>query len=104
MAHLTFGRLRAANVGRCNNSFEPIESWSEGDWGLAMAGEAGETCNLLKKRRRGEDIPLEDVADEIADMVIYADLLAARMGINLEEAVIRKYNTVSDRVGSDFRL
>ena len=97
---LTFKNLRIANVERCEHSFgNKIEEWSPTDWGCALAGEAGELCNKLKKMRRGESVPLKDVADEIADTVIYCDLLAERLGINLDEAVISKFNEVTHRRG-----
>jgi NTP pyrophosphatase (non-canonical NTP hydrolase) len=60
-----------------------------------MAGEAGEACNLIKKMRRGDHVNLKQVADELADLVIYADLLAARLDINLGAAVVDKFNEVS---------
>lgn len=101
---LTFSELRKANVERCNKHFHELEDWSPSDWSNAMAGEAGETCNLTKKIRRGEDIPLHRLADEIADVVIYADLLAARLGLDLGECVRQKFNIVSGRVKSDILL
>ncbi len=67
-------------------------------------GEGGELCNMLKKRRRGEAIPDKDIAHELADIQIYLDLLAQRLGINLEAAVIEKFNIVSAKRGSDIRL
>lgn len=97
---LTFEALRGANVRRCEEAFHPLDDWSETDWATALAGEVGEACNLLKKRRRGEDIPTQEVADELADVMLYLDLLAARMGIDLEDAVKRKFNAVSERRGS----
>jgi len=42
--------------------------------------------------------------DEIADMVIYADLLAQRLGRKLEDAIKNKFNQTSDKVGSDIKL
>ncbi len=47
---------------------------------------------------------LTAIAEEVADTVIYADLLAARLGIALEEAVIAKFNEVSIRNGFPQRL
>lgn len=44
------------------------------------------------------------IADELADLVIYADLLAERLEIDLGAAVVRKFNKVSERVGSNIRL
>lgn len=101
---LGFDRLRSANVQRCEDVFHQLDSWSPTDWACAAAGEMGEACNLIKKLRRGEDISLTDVGYELADTVIYLDLLAARLGINLGEAVREKFNIVSDRRGSEVRL
>lgn len=101
---LSFDELRVANVTRCEASFHPVADWSPTDWACAMAGEVGEACNLVKKLRRGEPIPLADIGDELADVVAYLDLLAARLGIDLGGAVARKFNSVSQRVGSDLRL
>lgn len=100
----SFRVLREVNVTRCAASFRSLEDWGETDWACAMAGEAGEACNLIKKRRRGDGIAIEEVAKELADVVIYADLLAARMGIDLGEAIRKKFNEVSTRVDSAVRL
>lgn len=104
MKELTFKKFSETNARRCNDAFEPLESWSPTDWGCAMAGEAGETCNLLKKMRRGEDVDINDVKKEIADTVTYLDLLATRLGIDLEQAIIEKFNEVSKKRGSDICL
>lgn len=101
---LTFNELRQANVERCEQSFHRLDEWSPTDWATALAGEIGEACNLIKKRRRGEDVADEAIAHELADAVTYIDLLAARLGIDLGEAVRAKFNLVSDRVGSQIKL
>ena len=103
-AELTFGRLSVTNSQRCVAVFHPVCDWSETDWACAAAGEMGELCNLIKKRRRGDDIANVEVADEMADVVIYIDLLASRIGIDLSEAVRRKFNEVSARRRCDIRL
>lgn len=102
-------RLRAANVERCLTSFgHPLESWSIMEWACALAGEAGELCNVIKKLKREQDgiagsriegNPIEAVGDEMADVVIYMDLLAARLGIDLQAAIANKFNKTSDAVG-----
>lgn len=116
MSDLSFGALRAANVNRCEGVFHPIESWSPTDWATAFAGEAGEACNFVKKLRRldgaDEDLDTEqyrqelhrEIGKELVDTVIYADLLAVRLGINLGEAVRQKFNEVSERIGSKVRI
>lgn len=106
---LTFNELRDANVTRCEEVFHDLDSWSPTDWATAMAGECGEACNEVKKLRRLDgadsesDTPEERerlrvaIGKEIADMIIYADLLAARLGIDLDEFVTAKFNEVSKK-------
>jgi NTP pyrophosphatase (non-canonical NTP hydrolase) len=132
--YLTFAALADANAERCAESFHPIDSWSMTDWMTAVAGEVGEAANLIKKARRAEgkteaqldmdtDVGLDfpyDNADEndpshnvtgrefigyeLADAVIYIDLLCQRLGLDLGAMVERKFNIVSRRVGSDVRI
>lgn len=77
-------------------------------WGNAIAGEVGELCNFLKKlarSRRGmagavdEEYLKKAIAKEIADVIIYADLIATDLGISWPQAVIDKFNEVSERNG-----
>jgi NTP pyrophosphatase (non-canonical NTP hydrolase) len=110
---LTFDVFRQANVSRCLK-WHPagIESWSPSDWLTAVAGEFGELASLLKMRNRERDgLPgnkfspsNKQVADEIADVLTYLDLLAAALGVNLGNAVVEKFNEVSERVGFPDRL
>lgn len=105
-SQLSFKELRAINVQRCNGSFFSLDSKDGPWWGNAMAGECGEACNVVKKIDRDglTDERLAALAKELADLVTYADLLAARFGIDLGQAVAVKFNEVSQRVGSDLRL
>lgn len=115
MMSLSFDGLRRANMSRTEDAFHAIDDWSPTDWATAMAGECGECCNVVKKMRRLQshpnwqpgdaDLDLTRMAgDELADLIIYADLLAARLGINLGECLVRKFNEVSVRIGSPVRL
>lgn len=101
---MDFKDLAEANRIRCEKSFHPLNDWSPSDWSNAMAGECGEACNLTKKLRRGEDIPTERIGQEIADNVIYADLLAQRLGLSLGDIVKETFNEKSVEIGSDIRL
>lgn len=109
---LTFARLRAINARRCarwHPGFPSHEDgWTGSDWSNAMGGECGEAQNVVKKLRRidmgmqGNVDPeqeelIKQLGDEIADTVIYADLLAEYYGINLQEAIVRKFNFISER-------
>jgi len=76
---------------------------------IGLAGEVGELCNAVKKMDR-EGLPghaapsQEDVANEVADVFIYLDLVAMHLGIDLEQAVIRKFNATSEKYGFKHRL
>lgn len=116
MKTLTFDDLRQANLSRCKkwHGEKGVDDWSLSDWGVAMGGEAGEALNVVKKMNRSRDgltgntetVPeLEQaLANELADTLIYLDLLAAKAGINLAQAVIDKFNFVSEREGFPERL
>lgn len=103
---LTFDELRKANTKRATTSkfADTCKDWIVSDWAMAMMGEGGEACNLIKKARRGEPVSQSDIAKEIADTIIYADLLAHHLGIDLGSAIRQKFNEVSRRIGSDVSL
>jgi NTP pyrophosphatase (non-canonical NTP hydrolase) len=110
---LNFDAFRAANVARCIK-WHPagIASWSPSDWLTAVTGELGELASLLKMRNRERDglpgnkfSPTDkQVADELADVLTYLDLLAAVLGVNLGQAAVSKFNEVSERVGFPDRI
>jgi len=114
---LTFSDLRAANIARLplfKNSKGVIahakpdgSDWTPAEWLEAVIGELGEYANERKKYRRG-DRTLEEfnilARKELADVLIYLDLLAFQLGIDLGEAIVEKFNEVSDRVGCDVKL
>lgn len=86
-----------------------LSSWTLSDWMTATAGELGEAANVAKKLNRVRDgIPgnsetpeqlRNNLADELADTFIYLDLMAQSQGINLEKAVLRKFNKTSEKIG-----
>ena len=108
--------LRLANVKRCEEVFHPVKDWSPTDWACAMAGEAGEVCNAVKKLRRLADgtntakdpqteaEALKAIGAELADTIIYCDLLAARLGLDLSVEIQAKFNEVSRRMNSSVRI
>lgn len=107
---LDIERFTELNNKRCNESFFPVDSWSATDWGCALAGEVGELCNFLKKIKRNHtmditwsDIPPDAVKKEIGDIFAYLNLICIKLGINMEDAIIDKFNEVSDRLNSDIK-
>lgn len=108
---LTFQRFQTANDTRqkhfTNSEGESFTPYTGLELAGAAAGELGELANLVKKVRRGDKSLAEArgaIGKEIADTITYLSLLATFHGINLEAAVIQKFNEVSDRVSSPVRL
>jgi NTP pyrophosphatase (non-canonical NTP hydrolase) len=77
-------------------AFTPVELC------LALCGEAGELANLFKKVRRG-DFTLSDarqqILNEIADIITYADLLCTSLHADTGTVVLDKFEQVSHRWG-----
>jgi NTP pyrophosphatase (non-canonical NTP hydrolase) len=106
--------LRAANLSRVvrfgHGDIKALHGWGPMQWGCALAGEVGELCNFLKKyeRQMPSDPSLEDlsieIAGEIADVLIYLDLLAAYFDFDLTRVVTTKFNRTSKAKGFPERL
>lgn len=116
-ANLTFKALRNANLARIplfkNGRGERAHSkddgsdWSHAQWMQAVVGELGELANLLKKVDRGDftqESMQSEIADELADVQCYLDILAMRLGVDLGAATVSKFNRVSARVGCAVKL
>jgi NTP pyrophosphatase (non-canonical NTP hydrolase) len=104
---LTFRHLSKCNLERCEalTGFNhAIDDWTPNDWAVAATGELGEMCNLLKKQRRGETVSMFKIADELADTIIYLDLLATRLGLDLGTIVWSKFDRKSRERGSSIFL
>jgi len=97
-------RLKKANASRCPHYGHFIEDWTPTDWACAVAGEVGELCNFIKKAKRGDDILLKDIAKEAADVIIYLDILCQRLGIDLHDAIVSKFNESSAKLKVDITL
>lgn len=109
---LTFNVLRGANTARLplfkRKDGTPAHSqpdgsdWSDAQWLEAVVGELGEYANLHKKYMRGdmtkEQFDIE-APKELADVQIYLDILAFRLGINLGQATMDKFNEKSQELG-----
>jgi NTP pyrophosphatase (non-canonical NTP hydrolase) len=113
MAELTFAAVSAINRQRAARWHgDPFweDGWTGADWSNAMAGEAGETCNVVKKLRRFDfgirqaeapdrEALMAKLATEIGDTFLYLDLLAQFYRLDLATCVVDTFNRVSDREG-----
>lgn len=101
---LEFDTLRAANVAYQQETFGPLDNFNPLEWAGAMAGPFGEACNLSRQWRMGGPVRTRAQAGAIADLVIYADLLAERLDIDLGAAVCEKLNSKIKETKSSITL
>lgn len=77
---------------------------------LLMAVTAGRLANIIKKLERerlglrGSRATPEELADELADISITADLVGMDMDIDIPSATRRKFNETSEKLGLATRL
>lgn len=108
--------LQRISVDRAQR-LTPIYEWELSQWGVALAGECGEACNVIKKINRIEigagrmnrnnpafDELIDELGAELADTMGYLVLLAAAAGIDLEAAIKEKFNAVSEKHGVPERI
>jgi NTP pyrophosphatase (non-canonical NTP hydrolase) len=101
---LTFKKFHETNVARSKADIKHSNKWIPLSWAGALCGECGELANFCKKMARGDKIKKEDLAYEIADILTYLSLISDQLNIDMEEAIIEKFNIVSDRWGSKYKL
>ena len=102
----------AENRARCTSPEgfnHPLKSWALSDWFVAATGELGEAANVAKKLNRVRDGIIgnketeeelhEKLKSEIADTLIYLDLLAQSEGFYLSDAVRATFDAKSRQIG-----
>ena len=106
---MTLQQLRDANITR-------QKEWDTGDQitplyrATELAGELGEALNVVKKLERerlgikGSRDTVAHLAEELADILICVDLLAAEYDIDLSKALPAKFNATSEKIGLMTRL
>jgi len=106
---LSFSKLRRKNIQR-QHEWDSDNQISLSYRGNELAGETGEACNIIKKLERerlgikGSRATKKQLAEELADIIICADLIAMHEGIDLEQAVRDKFNATSKKIGLKTRL
>lgn len=104
---LTFNKFQKINSKRSKEIYKR-NKFDEYFYGLALAGEVGEACNILKKIKRGskkkDKSSLQELKDELGDIAAYLCLLADTLGVDLEDCIVSKFNEVSDRFQSKIKL
>lgn len=97
-------RIITAHVGHCPKGRKSRIRFLA----LALAGEAGELANNVKKEWRGDDLHTldpalaakrraEKIVAELVDVANYAWMLAKVMGVDLPPAMLAKFADVDKR-------
>lgn len=89
--------LRVAQVGFAAYNEAAFPARPPEFFALELAGEAGEVANKEKKRWKGREIPLAELADEAADVLIAVVNYANARGIDLAGAVAAKLREIERR-------
>tara|TARA_R100001443_G_scaffold12706_1_gene22399 strand:- start:155 stop:505 length:351 start_codon:yes stop_codon:yes gene_type:complete len=72
----------------CKRTANPDISWTDANlnWALGIAGEAGEYCELIKKRHfHGKELDLQDAKKELGDVLYYVAMAASNLNISLND-------------------
>lgn len=110
--NLTFAGLTSANQGLSEESFGWLSSWSHLLSASAMASaciDAMAHMESLSVNDDSEDLvaraaEIEIVGAKLAELVIYADALANRFGLDLGSCIREKFNHISGKCSSTHRL
>ena len=114
---LTFNKLQK----KCLERSTVIKDWGLSEWMIGVAEEAGEIAGAIKRlnrlrsgyydnlmsseeKERFKQKQENNLGEEIADTICYLMLLANEANVDLDKAIIDKFNEVSDRMKSDVRL
>lgn len=101
LRHVNSARLTAWENG---NKADPLFHATE------LGGEVGELLNVAKKLHReamgwrGSRATVDDLAEEIGDVMICLDKLAAQYGIDIAAVTAAKFDKTSEKVGLPHRL
>lgn len=103
---LNFRELQSKCAERADSSAFPhgLSDWRLTQWTNALAGEVGETCNYAKKVERDGVNYDKEIGKELADVVIYAAIVAEYVGLDLGEEVRKKFNEVSAKRGVNIKI
>ncbi|MDQ7775289.1 MAG: hypothetical protein Q4615_04900 [Paracoccus aminovorans] len=106
---LTLSKLQAAHVAR-QDEWCPGQKPDLSFRGNELGGECGEAQNVIKKLERerhgwrGSRDTVDHLAEELADVIHCAVLVAITAGIDIEPAVVAKFNDTSEKNGLSTRL
>lgn len=103
-ADFTLKEFSSLNWDRNETIFTECKDFEPKDFALAAIGPSGYIGYLLMRRERDENVNNGEIFEEIADAVVYLDLLCTALGGDLAVVVARKFNETSKKAGCDHKL
>lgn len=111
---MDFDKLRKANHDRSMEWMGKLPDEADVEFcAIELGGEVGELLNVIKKWMRCRlsvtggisDVEFAALAaDELGDIIICCDRIAAAIGIDLKEATRQKFNKTSAKHGFSTRI
>lgn len=75
------------------------------NWGLGLAGEAGEVVELIKKHAfHGKTLNVEDITLELGDVLYYLAQVAHVVGVDLQTVAERNIEKLAKRYPNGFEI
>lgn len=100
---LTFDALRVANEQRNQDAWcANARSWSPQNWADQVSMEGTKLAAIISQMEGPATI--KEVKDSMADLIIKVDLLAERMGLELSDLVVGRFNETSTDKDSEIRI
>lgn len=106
---LTFDNFSYLNARRCVEGFgRKLNFDSAVVHTLAACGEVGEMAQEIKRILDTGSEPTEEqvekLMNEVADAITYLDLIPSHLGQKTSDILTRKFNVVSDRIGTKIKI
>ena len=89
----------------CKRTANPDISWKDANlnWALGISGEAGEYCELIKKRHfHGKELDVQDAKKELGDVLYYVAMAASNLGLSLSDIAEANVNKLLARYPNGF--
>ena len=90
----------------CKRTANPDISWEDANlnWALGIAGEAGEYCEIIKKRHfHGKELDLQDAKKELGDVLYYVAMAASNLNLDLESVAQANVDKLTTRYPEGFK-
>ncbi len=101
---MTFNEYQQAALRTANTTPERPRKERLAHWALGLAGESGETAEMVKKHLfHDHDLDHTALVKELGDVLWYLAVLARELDVNLEEVALNNIAKLQRRYPHGFR-